>query len=549
MSPANKVLASLALQLDANTAELKKDLAAARSDLQKYGKDVESIGTSVKNSWAKVAGGFALVTAGLAAAKGVLNTFKDVIGSTQFSADAFEKTMAGAKQGVDSFFIAISSGDWDNFWEGLRKSVNASRELAETMDALGDIRRGYSVKEAQLQGIQDELLVKMRDKTGKYTLDQQKAFYAEYVKNQEDFNAKILAAEYREQDAILKRMEAITGMDKAELITVMTKYGDTYEREFNNVVKRIEAARVAYSKTNDAKAQVWNEDAYINSLTGVEGMMAKLYREYGKLNDTELDTLAASLVKVWEAVNKNTSDAVENLRVYNSLSKGTGVNAAANTTDINPYHFDNADYGSQIENDILNNFGTATPTAIDPKIINRIHKQTDAILEQREQARRLADTYAMMGDMLNNALNQGANSWEEYGAQVKDAIANMILASTAMIITNSILSAMNTAKAAGPLGLIILPGLIALGLGIAKTAINQIPGFAEGGIVPGGSYTGDQVPAYVNSGEMILNRSQQATLFNMANENGGSWETANVTIGFDSLQVALQRINKRNRII
>lgn len=39
-------------------------------------------------------------------------------------------------------------------------------------------------------------------------------------------------------------------------------------------------------------------------------------------------------------------------------------------------------------------------------------------------------------------------------------------------------------------------------------------GFAQGGVVPGTSYTGDKVLARVNSGEMILTRQQQAALFN-----------------------------------
>jgi hypothetical protein len=41
--------------------------------------------------------------------------------------------------------------------------------------------------------------------------------------------------------------------------------------------------------------------------------------------------------------------------------------------------------------------------------------------------------------------------------------------------------------------------------------------FADGGIVPGTSYQGDRVAANLNSGEMILNKGQQAQLFKMAN--------------------------------
>jgi len=46
-------------------------------------------------------------------------------------------------------------------------------------------------------------------------------------------------------------------------------------------------------------------------------------------------------------------------------------------------------------------------------------------------------------------------------------------------------------------------------------------GFAGGGIVGGRLYTGDRLTARVNSGEMILNGSQQARLFELANSPAG----------------------------
>lgn len=63
--------------------------------------------------------------------------------------------------------------------------------------------------------------------------------------------------------------------------------------------------------------------------------------------------------------------------------------------------------------------------------------------------------------------------------------------------------------------------------------------FADGGIVPGSSFTGDRVPANVNSGEMILNRQQQAQLFSIANggNSGGATQT-NITVELDGEVVA-----------
>lgn len=61
-----------------------------------------------------------------------------------------------------------------------------------------------------------------------------------------------------------------------------------------------------------------------------------------------------------------------------------------------------------------------------------------------------------------------------------------------------------------------------LAFGISGTVqmvslINTISGFATGGIVGGNSTSGDKIPIRVNSGEMILNKAQQARLFALAN--------------------------------
>lgn len=76
-----------------------------------------------------------------------------------------------------------------------------------------------------------------------------------------------------------------------------------------------------------------------------------------------------------------------------------------------------------------------------------------------------------------------------------------------------------------------LPGsAIAAAMGaiqIATIAAQPLPQFATGGVVSGTSYTGDNVLARVNSGEMILNKQQQARLFDAISGNNGQ------SIGFD----------------
>lgn len=60
------------------------------------------------------------------------------------------------------------------------------------------------------------------------------------------------------------------------------------------------------------------------------------------------------------------------------------------------------------------------------------------------------------------------------------------------------------------------------------------PKFATGGIVGGSSYSGDHVVANVNSGEMILNASQQKQLWNMANGSAGGGAVVNMPIKIEN---------------
>jgi TP901 family phage tail tape measure protein len=60
---------------------------------------------------------------------------------------------------------------------------------------------------------------------------------------------------------------------------------------------------------------------------------------------------------------------------------------------------------------------------------------------------------------------------------------------------------------------------IAAGVAAVVGALALVGSFATGGIIPGSSYSGDKLTAHVNSGEMILNASQQKRLFAIANGN------------------------------
>lgn len=88
-------------------------------------------------------------------------------------------------------------------------------------------------------------------------------------------------------------------------------------------------------------------------------------------------------------------------------------------------------------------------------------------------------------------------------------------------ITISTAQGVAQAFSLGPILGPILAPIVAVA-GAAQSAKVAGVNFEQGGIVPGASFTGDNVRANVNSGEMILNRQQQSQLFNLANGSGQS---------------------------
>jgi hypothetical protein len=91
---------------------------------------------------------------------------------------------------------------------------------------------------------------------------------------------------------------------------------------------------------------------------------------------------------------------------------------------------------------------------------------------------------------------------------------------------------------------IVMAALTAAMVGFQIAKINATQ-FATGGIVPGTSYSGDKVTARVNSGEMILNGSQQARLFAMANGGGVGGREVVFRIEGTQLVGVLNNYNKR----
>lgn len=79
------------------------------------------------------------------AIRAIVDVTKQVVNASQTMGDKWNNAMSAMKTSTDAFFMALSTGDWSAFNDGLAEALKKARELAELEDLLGSFRiaEGY----------------------------------------------------------------------------------------------------------------------------------------------------------------------------------------------------------------------------------------------------------------------------------------------------------------------------------------------------------------------------------------------------------------------
>lgn len=163
------------------------------------------------------------------------------------------------------------------------------------------------------------------------------------------------------------------------------------------------------------------------------------------------------------------------------------------------------------------------------KFNSPIKKKDIKINEQyAESLGYIGNAFGSMGQMAAQFGNDGMS----FALNSIGSIAQMIVQLQGLATANGVASAMSLPFPANLAAIATVVGTVA---GIFAS----LPKFATGGIVPGASFTGDKVPALLNSGEMILNGSQQNNLFKLLNSRlyGSLAEKVNPLYGGNGMKL------------
>lgn len=130
-----------------------------------------------------------------------------------------------------------------------------------------------------------------------------------------------------------------------------------------------------------------------------------------------------------------------------------------------------------------------------------------AAKEQASDARQMGNAFSAAANIIGE-VGGALNKIEDPSAKIAGLVAQAI-ASVAAGLGEMLAQPAATSEAWGWVALAISGTATMLSTIAAIRSATSSGDFAEGGIIPGSSYSGDRLTANVNSGELILNRAQQ----------------------------------------
>lgn len=493
----------------------------SRQEIYNYNKRVDETKQSVlnfaKNGLGKL--GIAFSAAGVA-----MTAFKKTIQSTQSSADKFDEVMAQSKASVDYFFTSLSRGDFSGFLSGLKNVINTAKEAQQAMDNLqttilmtSNAGAKYSYERSNL-----EKIIKTTNDPNerKKAQEQLKTLPETYIKELKIQEKDALAAFYK---------EAKIAFENAGF----TGYNDKLAEEFFS-------GPVGYN--------FWSA-VYPETL--------------GNITDEPLKKVSDLYKKVYETRQTMNQLYIELVRLQKYGNTGSS-SSTTSTTETQSYDeerirdLDIGYWGNMVESGkYKQGVNWKYTPVIPPEELEEVEENAVKIIHEAEEKKRkdlektneeLAKQREIFGLQIDSiysfssALGTLGDAFDITGLKTAEIIGVAIA---------NIMKAYSEASAKQAEGSITGWDWLAFSVaGLAQVAsvisqLHSLSGYANGGIVGGNSFSGDRVMARVNSGEMILNRSQQANLFNMI--GGGVTTGGNVKfrIEGDALVGVLNNYNKK----
>lgn len=414
--------------------------------------------------------------------------------------------LAGSIKGLQSawegFTLSInnSNGVLKSTVDLLTKGINGARELLDRGERPGDSKRQKALKEESSKVLKmsgNRIKANMAGgMTRKEALnwEEDMAYLAYGKADQVDALRKAMIAAEEAHQKSLKTDTSVVNLEKAKQVTLARKAYQEAEREAvlrKAILDSVAAQRAEMEKitatptptpTTPLVPGTPKASSPEGSIAALDAKIKQAQVEYANAAGDAARTAALKTLKELQGQRVRIEFIAKYGNVKSSDMKGKGGLAAL----------------------------AGKPEGWDKIEAPFGKKDVKANTDFADSMMHVADSFGMLGEAAQNMGNNAlAGMMSSMGA-----VAQMIVQLHGLTTANGVASA---AKLPFPANL----AAIATVVSTVATVFSSLPKFADGGIVGGSSVFGDKLLARVNSGEMILNKSQQGRLLSLADGGGG----------------------------
>ena len=574
---------------------MAKDVALVRikadtNDYERNIKNAQKTWDSFTKGLGVNVGKFTAVGAAIGAVTTAVKVAKDAFMQSEVNMDKWGQTVDGAKAAYSTFLNTLNSGNWSNFFDNLATAVRGARDLYDSLDRLGSIKANNQAAIAIVQ--QQIAQLRLAKQQGKNVDEQLKAATERLASLQRQaVDAGMGAGHNTIVNTLRNRVNALnrTGVDISDgtlkgYAGALENYG---QQVFDNMAKVMtDLQKKATVDTVNTQTNQYGGTTYIRS-TGLD--LSRLTQEEQKqyyiakaITEGEAE-IQQGLALYAQAINEGTAAAREEFKGNRyALQGSTGGSGKGSKETYTPVE---GSIDAQIAKvkELQEEFNKTADHSVRGRLMNAIDEATRHLnfmqgkgvepltrnisgslsenlgiqpfdpskvkiegkdLEALEELANAGDAASTSwGEALNSigGLSSALAAIEDPAVKVLGIIAEAI-ATVALTFAKSLKGTISpwdwiAGAAAGTATMIST---------IAAIKSATAGSFAEGGIVPGNSFSGDRLTANVNSGELILNRSQQSAIAAQLQQNSSSNMRLEAVISGEQIRMVLNNASRRS---
>ena len=484
-----------------------------------------------------------------------LKVAKDAFFQSESNIDEWGRTVKGAEGAYNVFLDTLNNGNWSNFFDNLSKAIQGGRDLYDVFDRLGSIKSNNAAAIAIVQ--QQIAQLRLAKQQGENVDAQLKAATARLAELQkQSINAGKSAGTKSAFEVIRSGVNSVGGarINDATINYAIDRIMKNGQSEFdkyryNRDLLQKKGTRTVVTSVDDGYGGTVNKYDKVFDINLLTKEQQKQYALAQAITEGET-RIQKGIAAYAQAVQEGTSSAREEFKgnryaLQGSGGGGKGGSSGGSGTNIEEAILRGWQNALNKSNTMVDGFqATSQPSEIWQALAKQAEEAADPLKDLTEAFKALNDSEGDTGkdnkpskddktteeriSKLGSGLSAMASGLKAMGIELPDEINQLIniIQGVSSIIqgANAVISVFsNTAMTANTAALIANTAA----LQVAATT-NIIPFFsrggvvhAAGGIVAGNTYSGDQIPAMLNAGEVVLNRAQTGALASQLQDGGG----------------------------